>query len=248
MSAALTPRPQAQGSAGLAEDDTTQPSSAIGTSTPWQESMAALEADVEAQKFIINVVGRVLDKKVRKNDALCRVGQGTCRAWPLPNFEGMQDCPLRPSAYISRMLKYSACSPCNLVIALIYLERLERAVRTDKLSTRRRDITTLRLTSRNAQRLLLTAVMLACKFFDELVVSNKQWSLIGDLKASEMHELEMDMLWTLKFSLHVTREEYDDCCKLLVELDKAQCSTLATGKPKSQGVDATVHGRQYRDS
>ena len=65
--------------------------------------------------------------------------------------------------------------------------------------------------------------MLATKVFDEPVVRNKQWSLIGDLSVADMNELELDMLWALKFSLNVTREEYDHCCKILVKLDKAGC-------------------------
>ena len=53
---------------------------------------------------------------------------------------------------------------------------------------------TLRLTSFNIQRMFLTAMMIAHKFLDEPVCSNKQWSLVGDLTVKEMNSLELHML------------------------------------------------------
>jgi hypothetical protein len=183
------------------------------------EAVTALEADVDAQDVMVGVVGRVMDRLVAKNDALPTSGAAPS---PLPNFEGSLPCPLQPSAYISRMLKYSRCSPCNLVVAVIYLERLKKAVREDTEGSQR-GARVLRLTSHSTQRLLLTAVMLACKFLDEPVVKNKQWGLIGDLSVTEMNELELDFLWALKFSLNITRNEYDQCRATLIELDRESC-------------------------
>ena len=228
--AAPTPCRRAQDAAGIAGNE----GQLIGTSTTWLESTAAFKADAKAQEGLIGMVGRVLDKTVLSNETLRGAGGATSM---LPNFEGMHPCPLHPSAYISRIMKYSACSPCNLVVALIYLGRLERAVRTDMLAgdSDLRGADRLQLTTTNVQRLLLTAVMLACKFFDEPVVRNKQWGLIGDLKVAEMNELELDMLWALKFSLHVTRDEYDRWCKLLVGLDPAGGSEDTNARQRSGG-------------
>ena len=57
----------------------------------------------------------------------------------------------------------------------------------------------------------LTAMMIAHKFLDEPVCSNKQWSLVGDLTVKEMNSLELHMLWTLQFDCNVSRAEYDAC-------------------------------------
>ena len=56
------------------------------------------------------------------------------------------------------MLKYSKCSPCDFVIAVIYFERLKRAISSRLQADSHEDATTLRLTRKNTQRLLLTAV------------------------------------------------------------------------------------------
>ena len=48
-----------------------------------------------------------------------------------------------------------------------------------------------------------------------------QWALVGDLSIQEMNALEMEMLWKLKFSLYISREEYDDCLDALKSVDHA---------------------------
>ena len=64
-----------------------------------------------------------------------------------------------------------------------------------------------------------TAMMIAHKFLDEPVCSNKQWSLVGDLTVKEMNSLELHMLWTLQFDCNVSRAEFDACQAALGALD-----------------------------
>ncbi len=76
--------------------------------------------------------------------------------------------------------------------------------------------TKLWLTSYNIQRLLLTATLLENKMYDEPFDSYKQWAAIGDLTNQEMNALELEILFALKFSLVVSREEYDQCHEVLL--------------------------------
>ncbi len=94
-------------------------------------------------------------------------------------FEGPPLC-CTAERYVRRMMKYGGCSPCNVIIGLMYLERIQRST-----------CPILELNPSNAQRLLLTAVMVACKVFDDIYYSNKYWGMIGELSASEMSELEL---------------------------------------------------------
>jgi len=192
------------------------------------ELMEALKADAAAQECLVEIVGRVLDATVRRNDEKAHTP-----SLSLPLFESDETCPLCPSAYIQRILKYTACSPCNLVVALVYLQRLkdlESDPDTATSSSQR-----LRLTSNNLQRLLLTSLMLASKFLDEPFVSNKQWALVGDLTTREINALELEMLWSLKFSVNISREEYHDCHMAFIELDTA----MALRKPNPEACDST---------
>ena len=60
----------------------------------------------------------------------------------------------------------------------------------------------------NIQRLLLTAVMIASKYLDDLFCSNKQWALIGDISTKEINALELRLLSQLGFTVAVTKEDY----------------------------------------
>jgi hypothetical protein len=94
-------------------------------------------------------------------------------------FEGAPLC-CSAERYVRRILKYGACSSCNVIIGLMYLHRIQRST-----------CPTLELTAKNAQRLLLTAVMAASKMFDDIYYSNKYWGMIGELSTEEMRELEL---------------------------------------------------------
>ena len=52
---------------------------------------------------------------------------------------------------------------------------------------------------------------------------------MGDLTVKDMNGLELEMLWLLKFSLTVLREEYDECVGVLKSIDDSSndlCSQL----------------------
>ena len=183
-----------------------------GSLASFAETIQTLKADADAQEPVVELFCRVIDRTVAYNDARIASKQHKPRHDSHamhPLFEGTK-IPLSPSEYVKRILKYTRCSPCNLIVGLVYLQRLKDLDADGKRT---------RLTSYNIQRLLLTALMLASKFLDEPHCSNKQWALVGDLSVKEMNSLELEMLWLLKFSLNVSREEYDECFQALEALD-----------------------------
>ena len=66
----------------------------------------------------------MLDKTVARNDENGPRGSSdaaACRS----AFECQSACPLLPSRYVERIMKYTQCSPCALIVAIIYLQRLK---------------------------------------------------------------------------------------------------------------------------
>jgi hypothetical protein len=177
---------------------------------PMLEYITAVQADFERQEHVVSLAADVLDAAVDWVDEPIKTADASR---PLSCFESRARCPLKPSAYLRRILYFTRASPCTIPVGLLYLQRLRTMDSQLGPDLRPR----LRLTCFNIQRLLLTAVMLACKFLDEPVVSNKQWALIGDITTREMHDLEVEMLWQLKFGLGITREEYDECITELID-------------------------------
>jgi Cyclin len=65
------------------------------------------------------------------------------------------------------------------------------------------------LTELNVHRVVITAVLLAAKFFDDAYYNNAYYAKVGGVMVSEMNGLEVDFLFRINFSLHVTPEVYD---------------------------------------
>ena len=95
----------------------------------------------------------------------------------------------------TRIHKYASCSNECYVLALIYIDRLIQ--RNNFL-----------LTNLNVHRVVITAILLAAKFFDDAYYNNAYYAKIGGVLVSEMNGLEVDFLFRINFSLHVTPEEY----------------------------------------
>jgi hypothetical protein len=69
-----------------------------------------------------------------------------------------------PSKYLRHLVKHTGASPACFVVAMIYLDRL---IKRDS---------SIRITTRNMQRLLLVAAMVAVKFMDDIsLLSNRDW-------------------------------------------------------------------------
>lgn len=58
-------------------------------------------------------------------------------------------------------------------------------------------------------RVVITAILLAAKFFDDAYYNNAYYSKVGGVLVSEMNGLEVDFLFRINFSLHVTPEVFE---------------------------------------
>ena len=67
----------------------------------------------------------------------------------------------------------------------------------------------LELTSMNVHRVLITAVLLAAKFFDDQYYNNAYFAKVGGVPCNEINTLELEMLFYIGFSLHVPTEVYE---------------------------------------
>lgn len=99
--------------------------------------------------------------------------------------------------YIERIGKYVGCSNECYVLLIIYIDRII------KLHT---DIT---LSLLCIHRIIITAVMVAAKFFDDVYYSNEFYAKVGGVTTEEINELEIYFLNLLDFHLYVSSQEYE---------------------------------------
>ena len=83
-----------------------------------------------------------------------------------------------------RVHKYASCSNECFILALIYVDRLIE--RNNFL-----------LTELNVHRVVITAILLAAKFFDDAYYNNAYYAKVGGVLVSELNGLEVDFLFRI---------------------------------------------------
>jgi hypothetical protein len=140
---------------------------------------------------IVKVLAAVLERLVCTNATLARTDPGQ-----VTKFHALKAPGIGIQAYLERVHKYASCSNECFILALIYIDRLIQ--RNNFL-----------LTELNVHRVVITAILLAAKFFDDAYYNNAYYSNVGGVLVSEMNGLEVDFLFRINFSLHVTPEVFE---------------------------------------
>lgn len=118
-------------------------------------------------------------------------------------FHGLTRPTISIESYLERIFKYANCSPSCFVVAYVYLDRF--AQRQPSLP----------INSFNVHRLLITSVMVAAKFLDDLYYNNAYYAKVGGISTAEMNFLEVDFLFGLGFHLNVSPPTFHTYCSSL---------------------------------
>lgn len=143
-------------------------------------------------EIIVAVISRLLTDLVARNDQL-----------PMPPsqitpFHSSKPPAISVKSYLEdRILKYAGCSEETFILALIYMDQVVQ-FNPDFI-----------ISSLNVHRLLITSIMLASKFFDDVYYNNAYYARVGGISNSEVNSLEMEMLRMISFSLFVQPEQYE---------------------------------------
>ena len=92
--------------------------------------------------------------------------------------------------------KYASCSKECFILALVYIDRLIQR-------------NSFLLTDLNVHRVVVTAVLLAAKFFDDAYYNNAYYAKVGGVLVSEMNALEVEFLFKIDFGLRVPPEVFE---------------------------------------
>lgn len=145
---------------------------------------------------------------------LARVGERPGPAVKVTNFHSVRAPPLGIQDYLQRIAKYFQCSNECFVFSLIYIDRIVKLHPDFKIC----DL--------NIHRLLVTSVMLAVKFFDDIYYSNAYYAKVGGVRTTEVNKLEAQFLRLIDWRLHVTPQEYDHYRNHVYTAIRAQSTTM----------------------
>ncbi|XP_058104082.1 cyclin-U4-1 [Magnolia sinica] len=118
-------------------------------------------------------------------------------------FHGLTMPTISVQSYLERIFKYANCSPSCFVVAYVYLDRFVQRQPS------------LPINSFNVHRLLITSVMVAAKFMDDMYYNNAYYAKVGGISTVEMNFLEVDFLFGLSFHLNVTPTTFHSYCSYL---------------------------------
>ncbi|XP_012437542.1 cyclin-U4-1 [Gossypium raimondii] len=135
---------------------------------------------------LITYLSCLLHKVAESNDVNCRF-----QPQKVSVFHGLTRPTISIQSYLDRIYKYANCSPSCFIVAYIYLDRFAQKQPT------------LPINSFNVHRLLITSVMVAAKFMDDIYYNNAYYAKVGGISRREMNYLEVDFLFGLGFHLNV---------------------------------------------
>ncbi|KEG03649.1 hypothetical protein YYE_01673 [Plasmodium vinckei vinckei] len=115
----------------------------------------------------------------------------------ITTFHASQVPDISIKKYVERIGKYIGCSNECFVLLMIYLDRIIKI---------HKDIT---LSLLCIHRLIITAVMISAKFFDDLYYSNAFYAKVGGITTKELNKLEAHFLNLLDYKLYVSSHEYN---------------------------------------
>lgn len=139
---------------------------------------------------VIKVLAVVLERLVAANCSLTEEQKGQ-----VTKFHALRAPVIGIGPYLERIHKYASCSNECFILALIYIDRLIQ--RNNFL-----------LTELNVHRVVITAILLAAKFFDDAYYNNAYYAKVGGVLVSELNSLEVEFLFRINFSLRVSPEEF----------------------------------------
>jgi len=132
----------------------------------------------------------------------------------LTRFHAVRAPQLSIRDYMQRIATYFQCSDECFVLGLVYIDRIVKRHPEFVIS------------NLSIHRLLVTSVMLAAKFFDDVYYSNAYYGKVGGVKTSELNALEAQFLKLIDWRLHVRPLEYDSY----------RLRVLAAHKPQESGA------------
>ncbi|KAL7203929.1 hypothetical protein ACSBR2_017063 [Camellia fascicularis] len=159
--------------------------------------MAELESPSVMPK-LITFLSSLLHRVAESND-LNRL----FRPQKISVFHGLTRPTISIESYLERIFKYANCSPSCFIVAYVYLDRFVQRQPS------------LPINSFSVHRLLITSVMVAVKFMDDIYYNNAYYAKVGGISTAEMNFLEVDFLFGLGFHLNVTPTTFHSYCAYL---------------------------------
>ncbi|XP_040995080.1 cyclin-U2-1-like [Juglans microcarpa x Juglans regia] len=154
--------------------------------------------------LVIDVLASLIERSMARNQRIVK----NCR-WALSKDSRTRvfDCHETPDItiqfYLERIFRYTRAGPSIYVVAYVYIDRFCQSNPE------------FRISPRNVHSFLITTIMVASKYAEDMNYRNSYFARVGGLKTEELNKLELEFLFSIGFKLHVNVSVFESyCCHL----------------------------------
>ncbi|KAI3681508.1 hypothetical protein L6452_36307 [Arctium lappa] len=152
--------------------------------------------------LVISVLASLIDRTVARNERIGRKCAGMSGS-KTRVFDCHETPDMTIQSYLERIFRYTRAGPSVYVVAYVYIDRFCQS-RPE-----------FRITGRNVHRLLITTIMVASKYVEDMNYRNSYFARVGGITTKEMNTLELDFLFLMNFKMHVNVSVFESyCCHL----------------------------------
>ncbi|MED6198138.1 Cyclin-U2-1 [Stylosanthes scabra] len=155
--------------------------------------------------LVINVLASLIERSMARTQRIVK-NYHSHSSSKLKNTN-IFDCREIPDmtiqSYLERIFRYTRAGPSVYVVAYVYIDRFCH------------NNPGFRINARNVHRLLITTIMMASKYVEDMNYRNSYFARVGGLTTKELNKLEVEFLFLMGFKLHVNVSVFESyCCHL----------------------------------
>lgn len=154
--------------------------------------------------LVISVLASLIERTMARNE---RIAKNNPRGLSRYLRTGVFDCHETPDmtiqSYLERIFRYTRAGPSVYVVAYVYIDRFCQINPG------------FRISASNVHGLLITTIMVASKYVEDMNYRNSYYARVGGLTTNEMNELEVEFLFLMGFKLHVNVSVFESYCSHL---------------------------------
>ncbi|KAM5554766.1 cyclin-U2-1 [Rosa sericea] len=156
--------------------------------------------------LVVNVLASLIERNMARNQRISK----NCSPWYLSKemkktriFECHETPDMTIQSYLERIFRYTRAGPSVYVVAYVYIDRFCQ------------NNPGFRINVTNVHRLLITTIMVASKYVEDMNYRNSYFARVGGLTTNELNKLELEFLFLMGFKLHVNVSVFESyCCHL----------------------------------
>ncbi|KAE8715237.1 Cyclin-U2-1 [Hibiscus syriacus] len=150
--------------------------------------------------LVISVLASLIERTMARNERIANNCRGAVRS---KVFDCHEAPDMTIQSYLERIFRYTKAVPSVYVVAYVYIDRFCQANPG------------FRITPKNVHRLLITTIMVASKYVEDMNYRNSYFAQVGGLTTKELNTLEVELLFMMGFKLHVNVSVFQSYCSHL---------------------------------